>query len=614
MEYEIKRGNSVVTKVRPNDNAVVQKGIMNANLVRFDFETPEPVFLQRGDYITVYGEDFDLNKLPPLSKDHDQGYFRYSYNCIFESIAYRLAKVSYHFLDNLNRYLKSDFAFTGTLDAHLNLLVRNANRIQSGWTVGVVDLTVTKTIVYSGQNCLQVLATLATEFNTEWWVENKTIHMTKKGKDSGLTLSYGINNGLYSLSRRPVESTNVANRIYAQGSTKNLPASYRNYASRLQLPEVTGGYLQGEIGRDGIIEYDLPPFEDIYPRRNSALTDVIDIYTFADTTLEFDINEQLLPGVKATIVFNSGPLQGYEFEINNFKNEGKVITINPNKDEKALEIPSAQLHAEPGDIYVLIGIKLPESDILKAELEVQERAQQYLDENIKDRSIYSGNHDPIQFEQNGIQLKLGDFVKLLDTDLDVLVTPRVVNYEQSLHNRFHYPVVEYSEHVNVPKLVREMAEQQKVNQAVLKSDLVKPNPTVTPVAVPTRKEIVFNKGYVSGYSLFGSQDIAPCVYWKDNNIVFLSGIFTSAFQNPEPPYLPFNLPLGFRPWYNEEVRCPIKIYVYFFNSVELWGTLHIKKNGDTFVSATLADGQKAEPNQIVTFDLSGVSFYTGMDG
>ncbi len=595
MDYEIKRGNTVIATVRPT--GVLQKGIMNANLVRFDFDLPYPVFLQRGDHITVYRENFYLNRLPEYTKDDKSNFIKYAYNCFFESVAYNLAKVSFRFLDANNNFTTAEFTITGTLDAFIDLLIRNANRAQSGWVKGVVDLTETKTIAFTNQKCLEVMAIFATEFNTEWWVDGQTIHMTRKGKPSGIKLEYGMNKGLTSLQRRNVENANAVNTVYVQGGTKNLPGEYRNYSRRLQLPAATGGFLQKNVGADGIIETDLI-FEEVYPHRVGTVTAVTDKYTFADASLDFDINEYLLPGVTAKVVFNTGPLAGYEFEINNFKNDGKVFTINHNKDDKALEIPSERIHALPGDKYVLIGIKMPESYINFHEADLQAKGQAYLDKNSVDRFVYFGEPDRLSFKRAGLELRLGDTVELKDADLQVEVSPRIVSFERDLHDAYYYPNVDYSEHVDIPALVRQYAEQDKINQAVLKSDIItNPHPAQVPVRTPTRYPIELKSGFSPGFD--------DPFYYKNNHIAYLGG---QIFQDSAlAPFFAFNLPLGYRPWYAQEIVLQVyvvqKMQFGFFSG---WGTLTIKNNGDAFVSAPIP------VKQIQSIDLTNVSFYTGM--
>jgi len=611
MRYEIKRGDEVITQVYPV--GVLTRGIMNANLVRITFPKFQAVDIRRGDYITVYGEKFDLNKPVEYIKDDKDGFVKYTYSAVFESVSYRLAKVSYRFLDANNNFTTGTFTVTGTLDVFVDLLIRNANRVQSGWIKGVVDATETKTLSFAGQKCLEVLATLATEFNTEWWVEGQYIHMTKKGKDSGLSLEYGKGKGLYSLERRNVENANAVNRVYAEGGSKNLPADYRNYSQRLQLPEATGGYLEKNVGPDGIIEHDLV-FEDIFPKRLGTVTEVFDNYTFSDTTLDFDVNDQLLPGIPATIVFNTGDLAGYELEIHSFQNDGKKFTINHNKDEKDLEIPSDRLHARQGDRYVLIGIKMPQSYVDAAELEVQAKAQEYLDINSVDRYIYAGEQDRLHFKRSGIVLKLGDYINLKDADLGVDVTPRIISFERDLHDPYYYPNVAFSEHVDIPSIVRQYAEQQKVNKLVLKSPIAKPGPVVTPVKTPAQHDIVFNTGFVSVREFLGDtyQDIPvpKTYYWKDNGMVYFSGAF---IQNaPTSPYIPFNLPLGFRPWKDDEAKAPVQIQTNMFSAATYWGTMTVKKNGEVTISGFFPDGRKIEPNQMFSVELTGASFYTGM--
>lgn len=79
----------------------------------------------------------------------------------------------------------------------LKLLVENLNLYDSGWTVGNCIEATEKLLSFNHENCWTVLGRLAQEFNTEFEVVNKTIHLGKleKFKDNPVALSYGKGNG-----------------------------------------------------------------------------------------------------------------------------------------------------------------------------------------------------------------------------------------------------------------------------------------------------------------------------------------------------------------------------------------------------------------------------------
>src|SRR5690606_205020 len=113
------------------------------------------------------------------------------YNAQFEALWYDLIDVQFRGLDATNELTLSEFSIYATAYDIVDLVVRNANRLQSGWTIGVVDETPRHNFTFNGQNCRQVLNEIVEVFGSEVWPDNKTIHFQKREVDSGLELSYG---------------------------------------------------------------------------------------------------------------------------------------------------------------------------------------------------------------------------------------------------------------------------------------------------------------------------------------------------------------------------------------------------------------------------------------
>src|SRR5690606_29725394 len=121
------------------------------------------------------------------------------------------------------------------------------------------------------------------------------IHFQRREQASGLVLSYGKGNGLYELSRLRKNDTNIVTRLYVEGGSRNLPTGYGK--TRLQLPLAKRPYLEVPDA-DEIIEA-TQIFENIIPERIGTITGVngSDIFEFTDSSMDFDINSQLTPGV-----------------------------------------------------------------------------------------------------------------------------------------------------------------------------------------------------------------------------------------------------------------------------------------------------------------------------
>jgi hypothetical protein len=212
------------------DNSCNQsKTIMGDNVINLSFQLSNYVPFAIGDYCVVFGETYKINKQPGIRKLDVNSF---AYTLVMEFEGYDLSKAIYMNLANDNSLTESVHSLTGTADLFIDLMLQNINRVSAGWTKGEIISTEIKTLSFNGENCYAVLGRLATEFNTEFAIIGKKIHLTKKFTDKGYTLSVGYNRGLYEISR--VDSTRVITRLYPYGSDKNLPTTYTG--KRLHLP------------------------------------------------------------------------------------------------------------------------------------------------------------------------------------------------------------------------------------------------------------------------------------------------------------------------------------------------------------------------------------------
>lgn len=206
--------------------------------------------------------------------------------------------------------------------------------------------------------------------------------------------------------------------------------------SGLSTPAVTGfpnPYIECNTGLHGVIEQ-VQVFDDIFPRRLGSVTavDATDFYKFFDANINFNVNSQLLPGLSAKVVFNTGQLAGYQFEINNFNNSTKEFKILKNKDETALEIPSATLKPAIGDKYVLVDIRMPDSYIAAAENELLSKANDLLVQASQPQYSYSVNIDPVYTRRFNLTYRIGDLIWIEDAELEVNGKIRIVNTARNI--------------------------------------------------------------------------------------------------------------------------------------------------------------------------------------
>ncbi|WP_172917181.1 phage tail protein [Capnocytophaga canis] len=506
MNYQIKRNNNTIATICPEGQ--LQASVMGEEVVTMTFSLTNYVHFQTGDTVEVYGNIYYLSTEPQIEKISSRE-FRYSLE--FQGIKYELGKVQYLFPDAQNVLNLSEFHIMGTARTMLELLVQNANRTGQGWSLGTVDDTEAKQLNFSAENCLAVLSKIAQEFKLEYWVDgDKSIHLTERKAVSGYSFEYGKAKGLKSLTRQTLEGSNVVTRLYAFGSEKNIAGDYRGGQQKLRMPVP---FLEKNTDIYGIIEGSQT--FDVFPHRLGTVTAInpSNPLQFSDSGMDFDLNERengntkyLINGVPVKVTFNTGQLSGYTFEVKQYgyNTATKTFTLLKNQDEKAIEVPSETLRPAVGDRYVLTDLIMPESYVTNAEQELQQKAQQYLDENSRQRVVYSLVTDPLYFKAQNVNIVLGSTIRAVDTDFNLDDNLRVIRLTKDLQNPYNVQF-EVAERAEIAYIVREYFEEEKSKVAMVQAD--KFNAEMARRAYRFGKEISENVFDGEGY--FNAEKIKP---------------------------------------------------------------------------------------------------------
>lgn len=429
----IYRAGVVVDTIKPDDSSVQYKKVMGENELRLQFSLSYQANFAIGDYTDVFGERYKINQLPIVEKIST---FRYEYTMTMQGLFYDLTKVQYFFLGDDNTYKEPDFSLMGNGDTFIDLLITNLARTGQTWIKGQVIPTVYKNITFSATTCYDALAAVAQAFDTEYWFDGNKIHLTKIQKNTGQVFQHGRNKGLYSIIRQLADDASLITRLYVYGSDKNLPADYRNFSKRLLIP-APDTYLEANTAAYGIIE-STTILEDIYPHRTGTVSavDAGNIFHFKDASIDFNVNNQLLPGASAKVTFNTGQLAGYTFEISRFDNATKEFTILLNKNETAYEdgIPNSFIRPGIGDEYVITDIQMPQIYIDAAEAELKAKAEQLLTTYSEPVYNYKITFDPVYLRNKKILPVIGNVIWLKDTDLKVNQAIRIIATTRSLVN------------------------------------------------------------------------------------------------------------------------------------------------------------------------------------
>lgn len=466
-------------------------GLMGEDVLSVEISSAENIRFSIGDYIDVFGKTYTLNQLPSTKKNNSHSFV---YSLSFESEQYELMDCAWLLPDDTVMD-----SFTGTLEDFLKILINtNIARSHSNWSLGTYPVqSETKTLTFSDANCLSVLQNLCSEFNVEFEIVRNGAQRilnieTKIGDEFPFPFHYGRTGGLYNIDRKNNNNKNVITRLYAFGSSQNIPSTYRH--KRLCLP----GKVKNESfieDADNIAKFghreNVHNFDDLKPERVGNVTVVSgSVLKFTDSTM-FDLNEKksdgstkwLIPGTAAKIEFKTGNLAGYSFDVNDYSHATHTFTINSFTDENGAVFPnpsSSAFQFANGDEYIITDIVLPDSYISAAETRLAEKAREYYDEYCKPHVDYSIQVDYMYLRRvlgdnigNAGTTNIfnaGDQIHVIDDDLGIDEKIRIASYSRDMLNPYSYNLT-LSNNVTISNLQRVIGDLTNINRVVQMNNL-----------------------------------------------------------------------------------------------------------------------------------------------
>ena len=403
--------------VSPSENSSRQKRLMGDHVLGLSFTAFECVPLEVYDYVDFEGVRFWITEeyAPKQTSTVE-----WEYDCKFYGIESLMRQaLVLKIVDGENDPI---FSLTAPAREHMALIVANINR-QMGttdWKVGEVLSTENLTLDYEGTYCDEALSMLADAAKTEFWTDGMTVNLCRCEYGDEAVLGY--DNGLVSLERESADNVKFFTRLFPIGSTRNIDPDEYGY-SRLQLPS-RRSYVEQNT-QQGIVEhYERDAFSGIYPRRIGTLSGVrseqhtdddgepFTIYYVKDTSLTFDPNSYEIGGLVKQMTFQSGELNGRDFEVNydTKTREFEIITQWPYDDDT--QLPGGLLIPKVGDEYILWNIRMPKEYYTLAEQEFAEAVDEYLLEHDQDRYVYKGRTDYVEVARRCLALDVGRRVRL----------------------------------------------------------------------------------------------------------------------------------------------------------------------------------------------------------
>lgn len=412
------KNGAVRCTVEPDSNSQQDKVLQGDNMLSLSFTLAEYAALDVNDYTDFEGERYWMTvQYRPKEKSS----MEWTYDIQLFGIESMIKR--FLVIHNTDSDPETVFTLTAPAIEHVRLIVQSINEGMGteDWKVGAVTDTANLTVDYEGTYCDEGLGKVASAAETEWWIDGTTVNLCRCEHSEELTLRYG--HEITSLERDNADGVKFYTRLFPLGSSRNIDRERYGHV-RLQLP-AGRKYVDAHVEEYGIIHhYEEQAFAHIYPRRVGKVSSVrqetvqgqdgnpFTIYYFKDNELPFDPNDYEIGGLVKHVVFQSGELDGRDFEVNydSETQEFEIITVWPYDND--IQVPGGTLIPEVGDDYILWNIRMPDEYYGLAEQEFLAAVEAYNEKHAIDVSVYKcpTNHTWVELSQE--DLSVGRRVRL----------------------------------------------------------------------------------------------------------------------------------------------------------------------------------------------------------
>ena len=435
--------------------------LMVADYIQLSWDSNLSDEIPLGAYIEYNGERYSLlEPYNPTQKNESN----YTYIPKFESRVRAWGKKPFFFYSGESK--EPDWTLTSN-PADFMRCVCDAILKETGesWTYSIdASLAVSASLSFSSSDILSGLNQIADAFETEWLAdkETNTIYLGLLSYGEEVTLEVGNNIGVPSIQN---SKEGYYTRFYAFGSTRNITQDYTgsntnnlvNKRLTLDPNKYPQGYKDIRVGLSkGEIFSKVLIFDNVYPSSKLSISGVrnrlmyrlddsgdkiqlgtdesgnpiYDQYTIWYFRLEgftFDWNN-VIEGLTPSISFQSGALNGREFEII-YHDKSKKITTSDGLtfevkegdyeicfvEENNLIIPSMTgLIPNDGDKVIVFNIKMPSEYTQSAYIELEEELDKAIARMTSDLNNYSFKSNPVVFNESNPDLSIGRKVRYVN--------------------------------------------------------------------------------------------------------------------------------------------------------------------------------------------------------
>lgn len=422
---------SILLTTLPDEGCKRKFTLMKEDYILLKFSLENPIFFKYGDYVEC---DFGMFEVCDLQKPvFNANTAGYDYELQLDAYYWKWKNKIFKYTPEVAGQ-EASWNLTASLDVQAGIVLRNLKALGYAYKgqdfVFSIDSTVENKallMTYDNINILDACFSMAKKWDCECWVTENIINFGRC--EYGTPVDFEIGDNVVEMTSSESKST-YATRIYAFGSTRNIPSNYRPVdesivvngvvQKRLMLPEGTP-YIDAypDMSTEEAVEQ-LVVFDYIYPRTDGHISKVITytdtvnnedgtqttetFYQFTDTGITFS-KDYILEGEELHIIFQSGSLNGMDFgvtfnpmgepeknEDGSWNPKAQLWEIVANEDY-GRKLPDGVLKPKEGDTYILYGwdsSKIADLGLVSAaEQELKEKAEEYVAKSRIDPNTYS---------------------------------------------------------------------------------------------------------------------------------------------------------------------------------------------------------------------------------
>lgn len=453
--------------------AIIKFALMGDYYIELPFAMDSLTDFPRGSYVVYKSRKFEI--MSNVRPEFDNSTGGYKYTLQFQAQQNHMKRFVCFWLGGPNP--EAVFQNTTDLASFGALIVANMNKSLGSekWRMGTVTIDnpeAAKLVSFNGDKCWDALNTIAETFEVEWWTEeNGDIVSLNFGKlDFGTPETFKRGDVVKSIPAKKGDDSSYGTRFFVFGSTRNLTKDYgqadqggtTNHVSEIRLRLPDGQEYIDAI--PGLPEQDIVEqvvfFDDIYPKNTETVTSVEEDTITPDEGEPYPIYRMVCndtPFVPSDMIenetlgahFTSGNLIGMEFELSikydpatwkpedGFDKTFEIIAEVETSGDDRIVIPNESMKPEPGDTFVLTGVKLPQQRIDEAEQELLEAGTSYAAKHSSDTDIYDCDTNPVYCQINDKNYEAGQAVLLVGPQFgENGRLSRIQGYQKKLYNEY----------------------------------------------------------------------------------------------------------------------------------------------------------------------------------